>query len=267
MSFFGTEFIFDGIPCSGFQLMMYNVGQSSDSGSQFASTGSIVEETVSKRWRPYFYGVKYEDKLQFEITFGVNQHRIDRGCYLSRFEIAEIAAWLTGHDQYKVLTIDQPDMRDVFFRCIITELTTVTYGDIPWALRATVTCDSPYAYARKQTFSFASMDEREYTLRNPSSLNQPYSPKIDITLMGGKSFSIENETTGDGPFTFDNLPANTGTIHVDCDTCVITCDSGANMYEHCNLNFLRLVRGENKIKLTGFGTADIICQFPVNTGG
>lgn len=267
MSFWGTQFVFDGVPSSGFDLMLYNVGQSSDSGTMFASYGSIIEETVAQRWKPYFFGVRHDGKLQFEITFGVNQHRIDRGAYLDRFEMAEIAAWLTGHDHYKWLIIDQEDMKDVQFKCMITNLTATTYGDIPWAFRATVICDSAYAYLPEMIFHYGTVDERTFVLRSESSLHTPYSPVLRITPMDAGDITIENLSMDDGAFTLTGLPADTGMITVDCDTGVMYCDNGMNLYEICNLNFPRLIRGDNQIRLTGYAIIDIVCRFPINTGG
>ena len=267
MSYYGSSFIFDGIPSEGYELMMYDVGLPSDSDVAFASTGTIQEEVIGKRWKPYFYGLQRGTKLQLVLTFGVNQHRIDNGQFLDRTEIAQIAAWLTGYDEYKFLSIDQEDMIGLRFKCIFTNLAIVPYGNVPWALRATVTCDSPYAYMLPEKFSQAVTDTRIFMLRNLSSLSGYYLPKVIIRLDGGNSFEVTNLSDNARSMAFFDLPDGISEIAIDCNLGLITSNTYANMYEHWNKKFLRLKRGVNKIKVTGRGSIEITCEFPVNVGG
>ena len=195
MAFWGRTFVFDGIPCEAYDLMMYDVGDSGDEDAELASTATIDEETVGHRRKPYFYGVKYENKLTFEIVFGVNQRRLDAGKYLDRYEIDAIAGWLTGHDGYKWLEIEQPDARLIRYNCMITGLSLIQYGKVQWALRAEVTCDGPYAYKHPEETSYTVNGETNVTFYNESKINGYYMPDIEITQTGG-TFKIENMTAG-----------------------------------------------------------------------
>ena len=91
MSFFGRSFVFNSIPCEAYELMMYDVGSAEQGGGEFASTVTIEEEVVGNRQKPYFYGVKYDRKLELQLVFGVNQRRIDSQKFLDRYEIDQIA--------------------------------------------------------------------------------------------------------------------------------------------------------------------------------
>ena len=44
MAFWGRTFVFDGIPCEAYDLMMYDVGDSGDEDAELASTATIDEE-------------------------------------------------------------------------------------------------------------------------------------------------------------------------------------------------------------------------------
>lgn len=266
MAFFGSAFSFDGIPSEQFDLMMYAI-ENEDAGSEFASTVDVSEEVIPGRWRPLFYGVQRGKKLTFDITFGVNHRRIDARKYLDRYELQEVAAWLTGHDVYKDLEIDQEDMRDVRYKCMISALKVVTYGDIPWALQATVTCDSPYAYLREDVSSYFVDGAVLIDVNNMSSHSGYYMPVIEFELTSGDGFSVENLSDDSRTLTISGLPSSIQRVTVDNDRCIITDDQDLNIYDNCNLKWLRLKRGINTLAITGNGTFTIKCEFPVNVGG
>lgn len=267
MAFWGRTFVFNGIPCDDFDLMLYDIGSNTQGAGTFASTVSVVEETLPRRWKPYLYGVTYSNKLQFSMVFGVNQRRIDTGRFLDRYELEAIASWLTGQNQYMWLEVEQPDLEYVRYRCMISDLKIVEFGNIPWALQASVTCDSPYAYLYPQTFEFDVSGSRQVVFYNESSHNGFYMPKLEIDLKRGTSFTVRNLSDGNRQFSFSGLPSSISKISVDNDLCIITDDQEINIYPHFNMKFFRLVKGENILYISGNGTLRLICEFPVNVGG
>lgn len=267
MAFWGKKFIFNDFPCEEFGLMLYDVGNDQQGEGTFASTVSVVEETVGSRWKPWFYGVKYENKLQMEIVFGVDERRLDKEKYLDRYEIDEIATWLTGHDKYHWLEIEQEDMEYVRYKCIISELSIVSYGNIPWAMKASIECDSPYAYMYPQSFTYDINGTQQIEFLNESSHNGYYMPVLDISMSSGGTISITNNSDGGRTFMLRDVPASASNIHVDNDTCVITNNADLNLYPYFNFKFLRLVRGYNSLSVTGNCRLTITCEFPVNAGG
>lgn len=268
MAFWGSSFVFNGIPCDDFDLMVYDVGNDTQGGGTFASVVSIIDESLLSKWRPMFYGVKREEKLTFDIVFGVNMERIDSGNYFDRYEIDEIATWLTGHETYKELEIIQDDMTHVRYKCIITQLAEVSFGNIPWAMRATVTCDSPFAYMYPREYVYELTGTAQTILfNNESSLNGYYKPVVEFTTQNGGTLSIVNKTDNDREFKFTLLPAATQKLIVDNENCVITCTSDINLYPYFNYKFLRLKRGYNTLVITGTGELKIKCEYPVNVGG
>ena len=266
MSYFGKAFVFDSVPCETYDLMMYDVGND-DSDVSIPSIGGIQDETVGDKWKPYFYGITPAGKLEFDITFGVNEWRIDHDKFFDRFEIAEITSWLTGYSEYKWLYIEQPDMLLLGFRCMITDLKLVPYGKTPWAFKAHVICDSPYAYLEAEEFSLTVNGSATMVIRNPSSSNEFYLPEITFERTSGTALSIRNAQDQDRGPAFSDIPGSVGTIWIDNEHCVITNDQNVNLYSGFNFQFLRLVRGENNITITGNGTVRIRCEFPVNVGG
>lgn len=267
MGFYGKSFIFNDKASDEFELMLYDIDSETQGAGKFASTVSIVEETVGLRWKPYFYGTKFEKKLEFNLVFGVNQNRLDGQRYLDRYELEVIASWLTGHAGYSWLEVNQDDTELVRYKCIVTDLTTVDYGNIPWAFKATITCDSPYAYTYPQVFSYEVSGTQNIQFFNESSHNGFYQPKIEWETQNGGSFSIQNKSDYNRTLSFSNIPSSVRHVYVDNESRVITNDQLINLYPYFNLKFIKLVKGYNSLVVNGTGTLKIICEFPINAGG
>lgn len=267
MSYFGRAFMFDSVPCEEYDLMLYDVGDAGDEDIKISGVGEIVEEAVADKWKPYFFGVKPAEKLEFDIVFGVNEDRLDKYKYLDRYEVAAVSAWLTGHNEYKWLFIDQPDMHPFGYRCFIKDLAVTQFGKVPWALKAHVVCDSPYAYLEETVTGIEVDGEAELEIFNPSSAGGFYYPVITFDMTGGTAFSVTNEQDQDRGPSITDIPGSVTSITVDNEHGVITNNADLNLYENFNFEFLRLARGYNKLTITGTGTLDIVCEFPVNVGG
>lgn len=267
MAFWGHSFIFNDIPCEDFDLMLYNIGGVSQSGGTFASGVTVVEDEIPSQSKPCFYGTKQKNRhLEFTLVFGVNEHRADRHEWLDRYELEAVASWLTGYDEYLWLEIEQDDMEYVRYRCLITHLEVIEHGLMPWALKAEVFCDSPYAYLYPQTFEYVIDGQSTICFYNESSHNGYYAPKMEVDPHGSTSFSITNQTDDGHVFALAGLP-DVETIKVDNQYGLITCAEGINLYPYSNLKFFRLKPGMNVLEVYGSGVLRIICEFPVNVGG
>lgn len=265
MSYFGRAFVFNSITCETFDLMMYDIGDQ-DSNIEVAGSYDIEDETIGDKWKPYFYGTKHGGKLEFDITFGVNERRIDDGKFLDRWELAEVMTWLC-QKEYKWLYIDQPDMTLVGYRCMISQPQVTRYGSVPWALTAHVICDSPYAYLEAKEITIDVNGSAEIQIYNESSLNDWYLPHVTFNRTSGTAFSVTNAQDNDRGPSFTEIPGSVSEITIDNEHCVIQNDQDLNLYSCFNFQFLRLARGENTITINGTGTVTIRCEFPINVGG
>lgn len=269
MAFYGCGFTFNGVPCSKYDLMIYDIGGPSEDGAFSSTPSDIFETRTANRYSSIYYGVSRNEPLSFTLTFGVNTARIDSGEQLSRDEMKEVAEWLTGSDGYKNLTINQPDMLDFFFKCMVTKLNYVTYGKLPWAFECEFTCNSPYAYMNPTSIEFEVEDSETLNIMCLASCRY-YRPKITITSPDGDSLSsvtIKNVTDNNAEFSFESLPTGIHEIHIDNENQVITNDSMLNIYDYFNFNFFRLLRGNNSIVITGTANVTFDLEFPVDIGG
>lgn len=267
MAFWGTEFIFDGVPCSEFGLMVYHFGSNGQEDVSFQN-GEIVEDRIPGRYDALTYGLVQNQSLEYTLVFGANMESIDANENIDRYEVETIAAWLTGYNSRKWLTIIQDDMESFRYKCFISELRLITYGDMPWAFSCRVSCDSPFAYSLPEEYSYTVNGEEQFILFNRSSFNGFYRPKLEIATHGGNSVSIQNLSDGNRTFQFTSLPgSNSLEIYVDNKNQVITNNMDLNLYPYFNMKFMRLVHGDNILKISGNATVKFICEFPVNIGG
>lgn len=267
MAFYGCEFTFDGLPCSEFGLMLYNMEMASQSDVTF-KTGEVHEDRIASRYDALMYGLSQNEPLEFTLVFGANTRSIDAGAHLDRFEIEAIAAWLTGHSTRKWLTIVQEDMEAFRYKCLISDLKLITYGELPWAFSCTVSCDSPFGYTFPEEYEFEVSGSKEIILRNRSTYNGFYKPIIEISMSGGDSVSITNASDSDRTFSFKGLPAGEPLfIYIDNKNQVITNNLDINLYPNFNMKFFRMKRGDNHLVINGNCKIKFICEFPVNIGG
>lgn len=258
------EFTFAGQSSTAYGVVVCDFDGHTQDDSAFGNKASIVEAQTTGRIRPIHYGVNYNKKpLEFKLVFGSEMP-------LDRFDMERVALWLTGHQDYQWLSIAQPDLEHVRYRCLITDLEMISVGWLPYAFEATVRCDSPYAYGYSFNNRYAMDGHTSVTFKNGSSIREYLRPDLIISLNPGESeFKIVNRSDGDREFSFSGLPTLGIEISVDNENGIITelTASGANLYQFCNLNFFRLVDGDNDLEITGNGHVSISGRFLHNIAG
>lgn len=266
MAFYGCDFTFNGTSASSKGLMLYDFGTNTQDDVDM-SVGEIIEDRINRRNDALLYGLVQNEPLEFTLVFGADPDYIEDGTFLTRAKINEIAQWLTGHQSWKTLIIDQPDMADYHYKCMITGMRLLTDGSYPWAFSCRVTCDSPFAYKSiLTTTKTLSGSAVAFTIENTSVLNGYYYPVITMTGNTSANLTIVNASDNNRTCSLSGMPTGSQNITMDCRNCVITSSAGYNLYPYFNRNFLRLVPGTNSLTATGRGSLSIICEFPVNIG-
>lgn len=269
MGFIAKNFSFNRVPCFEYGLRIYDIDGNNNKAAPFTNTGKILTNTVPSTGRNFLYGRSFDDPLEFELIFGLDPVGVHMDEYLDRYEMDAIANWLTGHNEYKWLEIEQPDMETIRYHCIITDLEPIQIAWLPWAFTAKVVCDSPYAYRYPVEYRYDCNGTAEINLISGSTINRWYYPKTDITLNGGGNISLLNQSVGK-EFKMMNLPTGGSlTVSIDHATGKITSSnpSYSNLYQYCNFEWFPLKKGKNKILVTGDCILRFICEFPVNFGG
>lgn len=266
MSFYGSSFSFDGTSCEEYGLMLYDFASTTQGNSEFAKGMEILEERIPWRIRSLAYGAYYKQPLEFKLVFGVDEYTALNGQDIDRQEMEVISSWLTGHAEYKSLTIDQPDMIGIHYMCMITDLKVLEHAGNKWAFQCSVHCDSPFAYTDPETFTYEIKGSDRVVLHSRSSSNLPYYPKVSIDVTDGE-ISICNEDDGGRTFKISGALPKSDTYEICGDTGVVRSKSGMNAYPYFNFVFPRLIRGDNHLIISGNGMVTFTCEFPVNVGG
>lgn len=255
------EFSFAGESSLMYGLMIYDIGSHTQSDVPFGNIAKIVETRTNNRIRPIHYGVNYHSSpLQFKLVFGSLEP-------LDRYEMENIAFWLTGYQDYQWLSIDQPDLERVQFRCLITQLQPITDGWIPYAFEATVVCDCPYAYGFPFEYRYDINGTADILFRNDGSVHEYIKPVLTYVPTSGGTLSIVNHNDNKREFRLAGLPASI-TVVIDNDNGIIQdVTSNVNLYDGFNLNFFRFVHGDNNLTVTGKGALTISGRLLYNVAG
>lgn len=257
------EFSFAGESSLMYNLMIYDFDGKGQSDVSFGNVANIIETRTNNRVNPIHFGVNYHKKpLEFKLVFGSERA-------LDRYELENISFWLTGHQQYQWLSIDQSDMERVQFRCLITQLTPLSHGWLPIAFEATILCDCPYAYGFPFEHSYTVDGTTDILFRNESSVREYIKPTFTfVPSTGTTSLRIINHSDGDRVFELNALPSSSICVVVDNQNGIIQEKNfGYNLYDGFNLNFFRLVHGDNHIEIIGNGTLIISGRFLYNVAG
>ena len=255
--FYGSEFTFAGESSLMYGLRIYStVNSNSQSDVSFGNKASITETRINNRIQPIHFGVNYhDDPLSFNLIFGSLKA-------LSRFDLEEISLWLTGYQDYQWLSIGQADLSHVQFRCLITDLTPITIGNLPYAFQATVTCDCPYAYSYPFEYTYEINGETSILFTNKSTTREYLKPDLYyVSGSGTTSLSIVNADDDNREFLIEDIPT-ISYVSVDNTNGIIKDEKlGYNLYGGFNFNFFRLVQGDNNLTVTGTGTLTISGRF------
>lgn len=256
------EFTFDGQSSVMYGLMLYDFDGKGQEDVPFGTKGSVVETRIKNRITPLHFGVNYhEEPLEFKLIFGSEKT-------LDRYELESVSMWLLGHQDYKWLSIDQPDLDHVRFKCIVTELTPLAHGWLPVAFEAKVRCDCAYAYGYPFETTYQISGETEIPFYNESSIAGYFKPTIVFKPSSGTdTISIVNTNDNNREFKITGLPEASEVIVDNSNGIIQGKPDGYNLYDGFNLKFFRLVNGYNRLIVNGDGELTISGQFLYNVAG
>lgn len=255
------EFTFADTPASIYGMFVCDIGSKKHTDNEFGNKANIVEKRIPNRITPLHYGVRYHDEpLTFNLIFGSED-------YMDRYQIQEVSNWLTGYQEYQWLSIDQPDMEHIQFRCLIQSLTPISIKWLPIAFEVKVVCDCPYGYSYPFEEKIQVNGKSNHRFYNDSSIRENLRPEMKIIIESGcRNFSVENKSTG-ALMEFKELPSGGITIIVDNENEILSdADGEYDLYEFFNFQFLDFLSGDNQLVIAGNGTVIINGRFLYNVG-
>ncbi len=243
MSFYSSNFIFDNksLNSFGFTLLYNNEDKGNISDSNI--------ETDKAQNSPFFNIVKKTDDspLEFDLYFG-RQEKIPR------YEFDIIQSWLQPNDKkYHKLYIEQDDLLNFYYNCVITKVDYDTFGNIPYCLMCHVVCDSQYLYSNDKVHNTdITVSPSTLTFNNTSSAPLLY-PIYEIKCNKAEGTVEINNTTIGKSIKFTGLKLNE---IITIDTLEKTIKSSQDLKTFYRitdgyLNFIRLKQGKHNFTITG----------------
>ena len=255
------EFTFAGEPACMYGMFVCDIGSKKHSDNRFGNVANVVETRLPNRIMPLHFGVRYHDEpLSFTLIFGSEQ-------YMDRYQLQEVSNWLTGYQDYQWLSIDQPDMDHIQFRCLIQELTPISVGWLPLAFEAKVVCDCAYGYSYPWEKTFDVNGSLKTVFYNDSTIREHLKPVLTIRLRSGsRNFSITNRTTNT-VMSFSGLPAGGITINADNENGVLREGNDEyDLYDYFNFQFFELASGDNELVFEGSGSVTMSGRYLYDVG-
>ena len=151
---------------------------------------------------------------------------------------------------------------------MVTELTPISHGWLPVAFQATIQCDCPYAYSYPFEKQYTISGETTILFRNESSVREYLKPEISFAPASStRTLSLVNLNDDNREFKLTGIPSGASVFVNNSNGIIQELSSGYNLYNGFNLNFFRLVHGDNNIKVTGDGVLTISGRFLYNVAG
>ncbi|GIU69804.1 MAG: hypothetical protein KatS3mg002_1040 [Candidatus Woesearchaeota archaeon] len=247
MGFYSRSFTYGGQPSElyGLEIASTNTGMISGNGS---GNVSILESYIYRKPKPYFYGVTFDSKLSFDVSFFSKNE-------ISAEDASGIQNWLFGSNVYRKLVITQGDMSSIYFNCIFTNPTILKAGNLLYGFSATAICDSQFAWTYPQTILYTfsgSYVDSTTDFYNDSHYQGYLYPQITINMNGVTNglARIINVSDNNRIFQFTDLNPYENII-VDNELGIITSNSGFKRLKNFNKNFLRLIPMGNRLIFQG----------------
>ena len=173
----------------------------------------------------------------------------------------EILNWIVQKEFKPFVSEDTPNIVH-YFKCIGVkkELS----ADMTGLLTLTMQPISPYAYTPISIQKYKTSNSKvEFIIDNPSNLHEVYYPQIEIvSLSDNESIEIYNTTVSDTPFVINNLNLNE-VVEIDGLLKTVFNDKDEQRLTDCNRAWLKLIRGQNIIKVRGNCLITVKSQFPM----
>jgi len=254
-NFYAFDFIFDDIPSQTFDIKIMSL----DSGGVVSGVGSsdvnIITQRVLRKSKPYYLGRTQEPVLEFPLMFGSPNEidAIDRDI---------ISKWLFGRKGYKKLYILQDDMQGLYFNCFMTKPEPIYIGNLNYAFKCSVTCDSPWAYGEEKIFTQELNNESSefgyFEIYNASSEDDYLYPTVtircglqtEVDMFLGYLSTYNQSDNNRNSKIIDMYKGDTIIINNDLQIITNTTLGGYKYITNFNKRWWRLRPGLNKYKFT-----------------
>lgn len=293
----GTDFLYDGIRLTDFNLMMVDPEEE----QAFPSRGIDKSDITTLRSKPNYYAVKYDDVLvlDFLIMKDACIYESQSFAQFTSEDVHDIRSWLESKKvpDLLVVTDEDSDIPEVSYFGVFTDIQPYLIGSICYGLKLQFTCNAPYGFSDLQINRIVvdgSGDVIPVNYVNVSAERHEYLyPTFNIVSSSafvGESVTITNADDGGRSMTL-TLPSGKTKVVIDCEKKIATDESGRMLdlselgisfpsdsdynpisASTFSVNWPRFVQGNNNLTVqasSGNTIRDIAitARFIVKTGG
>lgn len=235
-------FVYDGIKSEDMGVYLINTS-SGMKPEPFLSEREILSESIPGNDTPYFYGVS-KLPLKFPLTLSP----LDGLWTIEKRR--KIARWLDNGKFNEFYTTDDVDKRYyiMFDSAVDLETNTNSQGYIT----VNFTSHSPYAFSpmMQKRFNLSTITSPT-VIEIENNGDEIVKPELWIYKVGKGDISIRNLSNGGSEFKFINIE-DKEELYVDNKNRHIETDMPLTYrFDDFNHNYLELVRGKNRLEVTG----------------
>lgn len=264
MAFYGSTFIYDGVPSEEYGLQIINFETGLQEGMS-AGASTIIEEYQIHRTKPYFYKRVHHTSLEFEFTVGDCNKR-------TAIDFDSINRWMLGRSSYKKLQIVQGDMVDTYFNVIFINATPIYVGNFLYAIRYTAHCDSGFGWSLPKYATHVGHLSNTVNVNLPAIYNDSAEdgyvyPVVRFKSKSSTGLVIKNLAEPSRLLSFTGGLLVDEVVTIDNINKIITSNQNRKLMQYFSSNWLRLLPGENIINLYGrFQDFIMVYQFSRKIG-
>lgn len=259
MQFKSLDFRFNGINSKGKKLKIVSI-DSRNNENLFGVQQNVIEEDNNNSDIPLFLGVKKKCPT-FSITI-MKMNEYNRPLPYDEGEFDEICRWLI-QDEYKPFI--SWDNTGIVYYVIFTKSNDFENCAKEGYIKLDVKLSAPYAYSNQLIDYYRVMGSKIVDLYNGSNLSKFIYPDLEFELLDDcTSVTIENLTLNQ-VMHFENLNKK-DVIYVynkDLKDVMSKVNKNRNVFKNFNKEWIKLVYGKNRIKITGKVKIRFITQYPI----
>lgn len=242
-----SYFVFDNQSSQKFGLVIGTIGAAGVQTFDTYSDVEVIKDRSARGFESYYYGRRLPDELTIPVEIVS-----ESGRPYQRFEERAIQEWLFGRKEAKFFSIVDPEMGNVSYLCFLKRPRVIVHaGNIAgWAFD--MVCSTPAAFTDLVETPYECVnDASRIQFHNLSDMDGYLFPEMSIQMLGNSTtLMIENLTDNNRRFHLTNLRQGEQ-IYIDNKRQIMTSGSGANIFQHFNLNWFRFGVGFNDMLVTG----------------
>lgn len=242
-------------------MMVYSVGSVAKSGGDEKSNIVLTKNSFKETHDLHY--ISYDEPLTFSIILVKTDNS-----YIDSNDERRLNKWLCK-PSWKWLQIDQTDLSEIYYYCIINNPEKVDISGYNGAIKYDVTCDCHHAWSR--------LYKKPYTTVNGTltvNLNHSFDydeyilhPQLIITSLSSiaQTISIKNNTTNE-TLSLEECVLNEQ-ITIDCKNDKLSSSTDRVLISKWNKSGISFIDGNNQLVLTGDFKVEFQYRLPIRIGG